>query len=84
LFLLFVTAIGCSALSTPANGNRVYSPDTLAPYDHGTVATLMCDTGYGAVGTTTRTCGGDGSSTTGSWTTADGSCGGTVALTLWI
>ncbi len=47
---------------SPVNGQVVYENS------FSSIATYTCDTGYGlSGGDTTRTCGGDGSSTNGAW-----------------
>ena len=40
----------------PANGTISYSPDSLPDYDLGTVATLLCNPGFGLERNRTRTC----------------------------
>ena len=52
----------------------MYASDTTAPYEYGTMATITCITGFGVSGTATRTCSGDGLSTTGVWEGNIGSC----------
>ncbi len=47
------------------------------PFDYSTVAIYFCDTGYGLNGgDLTRSCGGDDSSTTGSWSGTQPTCEG--------
>ncbi|XP_064387965.1 uncharacterized protein LOC135336171 isoform X3 [Halichondria panicea] len=59
----------CCDLPTPDNGRIVYSTDVTSPYDFSTVATYVCDTGFGLRGgDNTRSCGGGGPTTSGSWT----------------
>ena len=59
------TAITCTGLSAPANGMVVFSSGM--PYGFGTVATYSCNSGSTLNGDATRTCGGDGLSTSGTW-----------------
>ncbi len=57
--LVICAGIVCDALTSPDNFGRVsYSPDTIEPYDVGTVATYSCNInfGYGLTGSSTRTC----------------------------
>ncbi len=72
----YYTAITCPDLSGPANGQVTFATDTTVPYDFGTVATYTCGTGFGLSGDMTRTCGGDGSSTTGMWSATAPTCEG--------
>ncbi|XP_064384999.1 E-selectin-like [Halichondria panicea] len=62
-------AITCPPLSNPTNGSVSYSnvPGQGNSYDFNVEATYSCDTGYSLVDNNTRTCTGDGSSTTGSF-----------------
>ena len=67
----------CSDLPTPDNGRIVYSTGVTSPYDFGTVATYVCDTGFGLRGgDNTRSCGGGGPTTSGSWTGRAPTCEG--------
>ena len=70
------TAIKCPALSDLTNGAIVYDSDTNTTflYDFGTNATHTCNSGYSLVGDEIRTCGGDGTSTTGEWNLSKPSC----------
>ena len=58
------------------NGQLSYAPDTIAPYDFGTVATHVCDTGFGIVGSMTRTCERVGISPVGAWSGSATTCDG--------
>ena len=49
------TIVDCGALTDPANGSVSASPTT-----YGSIATYTCQTGYGLVGTSPRTCQADG------------------------
>ncbi|XP_064384964.1 uncharacterized protein LOC135333878 isoform X2 [Halichondria panicea] len=75
-------AITCPALSNPANGQVTFATDTTVPYDFGTVATYTCGTGFGLSGDMTRTCSGDGSSTTGMWSATAPTCEAITCSTL--
>ncbi len=66
----FHAAITCPALLFPNNGSIDFggaSPDENSTYAFNTVATYNCDTGFSLVGDQTRTCTGDGNSTTGAF-----------------
>ena len=70
----FCTAVMCSVLTSPENGMIAYSSDITAPYDHGTVATYSCSTGFGLTGEATRTCTDGDGSTAGVWSGAAPTC----------
>ncbi|XP_064407220.1 P-selectin-like [Halichondria panicea] len=62
--------ITCPALLSPNNGSidfGVASPDENSTYAFNAVANYNCDTGFSLVGDQTRTCTGDGSTTTGAF-----------------
>ncbi len=59
----------CTLLPDPDNGRIIYSTGTTSPYEFGTVAIYMCDTGFGIdSGDVLRTCRGDRLSPMGIWT----------------
>ncbi len=62
-----LAAITCASLSPIVNGMIMYSPDQTSPYDYNTIATHSCNEGFFLEGEQTRSCSGDGSSTTGEW-----------------
>ena len=66
-------AITCPALSAPANGN---APSCTDSNNYGSVCTFTCNAGFGIVGSSTSTCDGDGSSTTGSFNSTAPTCEG--------
>ena len=66
----------CANLPDLANGTVVYSPDTNFPFEFMTVATYVCDSGFGLIGTETRTCDHDDSSPNGKWTGMAAFCDG--------
>ena len=73
------TAIMCPDLADPVNGDIMFSLDNTAPYAFATTATYQCDVGFGRTGgNEVRTCGGDGSSTTGEWSGTAPTCEGKV------
>ena len=75
---LHIAAVMCDTLHAPDNGHIVYSPDVTSPYNFGTVATCVCDSGYGlSGGTRTLRCGGNDSSPVGLWGGSTPSCLGT-------
>ncbi len=49
-----LAAVVCTDLSAIDNGQAMYSPDPSSPYDYGTVATYVCNDGFGLVGRATR------------------------------
>ncbi len=65
--LHFAIAITCPLLTAPTNGSVTYSStsDENGNYAFNAMANHSCDTGFVLVGNNTRTCTGDGSSTTG-------------------
>lgn len=66
-------ALMCDSLPIPDNGRIIYSMDITSPYSYDTVATYICNTGFGINGgNVLRTCGGDGSSSIGTWTPSNG------------
>ena len=70
-------AITCPALLFPNNGSIDFggaSPDENSTYAFNVVATYNCDTGFSLVGDQTRTCTGDGNSTTGAFNGIDPIC----------
>ena len=70
-------AITCLELPAPVNGQISYAVDMFVPFDYSTVAIYSCDTGYGlSGGDLTRSCEGDDSSTTGSWSGSQPTCEG--------
>ncbi len=76
--LLFITAITCPPSSTVLfNGSVTYSSnaDENGTYPFDTVATYSCFTGFSLlVGDNIRTCTGDGSTTTGTFSGIDPIC----------
>ncbi len=57
LKLFSSTALECLPLPLIPNGNITYSPDMIADYDVGTVATHTCNEGFTLVaGSENRTC----------------------------
>ncbi len=56
VFCVYYTAVECPALQPIPNGAITYGPDTIAPFDVGTVATHRCNDGFVLVGSETRTC----------------------------
>ena len=73
-FHIFIAAIMCTDLPAPADGRVTYT-DTTSPYDFGTVATYVCDSGFGiSGGNRTRACGGLDLSTVGTWNGIAATC----------
>ena len=66
------TAITCSALSTPTDGNAPACSDGT---NHGSSCTFTCTTGYALSASTALTCG-DGTGTTGTWSGSEPTCDG--------
>ena len=68
--VLYSTAITCPAVAAPSNGSIDFgaaSPDGNSSYAFDVVANYYCNTGFSLVGNSSRTCTGDGSSTTGAF-----------------
>ncbi len=56
LYISFI-AVECPALDPIPNGAITYGPDTIAPFDEGTVATHSCNDGFTlGAGSEVRTC----------------------------
>ena len=73
MLFLYIAVISCTSLNTISNGMVAYSPDSL---DFGTTATYTCLEGYFLEGTSTRTCIGDGSGSSGNWNGVAPVCSG--------
>ncbi len=54
----------------------IYSPDQGSPYSIGTVATFSCLDGFILEGSPNRLCGGDDSTSAGTWSGVDPVCRG--------
>ncbi len=67
MLIHFTIAITCPPLTAPTIGSVTYSStsDENGNYAFNAIANHSCDTGFVLVGNNTRTCTGDGSSTTG-------------------
>ena len=77
-YLHTLTAITCPSLSPPGSAQMIrYSPDTTAPFSHGTTASFFCADGSYLDGVQTRLCSGDGTSTSGLWSGMMPTCRGT-------
>ncbi len=73
----FTAAITCIMLPLLDNGVIDYSAASPAPYEFGTTARYLCNTGYGLTGgDAVLSCEGDGFSTNGTWSGAIPTCGG--------
>ena len=71
------SAISCDEISAPENGQVVYNvPVMIPPYAFGTIATFICNDGYGVFGAETSRCQGDGSSHNGVWNAIPPTCTG--------
>ncbi len=65
-----LTAIICPAVAAPSSGSIDFggaSSDGNSNYSFDVVAKYSCDTGFSLVGNSSRTCTGDGSSSTGAF-----------------
>ncbi len=72
-----LTAIVCPAVAVPSSGSIDFggaSSDGNNNYAFDVVATYNCDTGFSLVGNSSRTCSGDGSSTTGAFDGSASTC----------
>ncbi len=75
--LNLLPAITCPTLLFPNNGSIDFggaSSDENSTYAFNVVATYNCDTGFSLVGNHTRTCTGDGNSTTGAFNKLSPTC----------
>ena len=72
----FFTAIECSALTAPTNGQVSYSTDMTEPFSIGTVATFTCDDAFVLnSATATLTCSDDNQADTiGTWGVSEPTC----------
>ena len=73
------TVVTCPDIVDPIGGQVLFSNDTMAPFDIGTMAMYSCDDGSSPFGTVSpivnpRVCTGDGSSSVGGWTGEDLMC----------
>ncbi len=67
----------CPDLLEPENGNIIYSMDQLPPFQFGTEARYVCNSGLGvARGDGVRVCLGDVVNTVGEWTGETPQCSG--------
>ncbi len=68
----------CPTLSVPINGSVTYTStaDEDGSYRFNVVATYSCNIGFSLVGDSNRTCTGDGSSTTGTFSGMAPNCEG--------
>ncbi len=79
-------AITCPTLLFPNNGNIDFggaSPDENSTYAFNAVANYNCDTGFSLVGDQTRTCTGDGNSTTGAFDRLPPTCERKYIILFW-
>ena len=72
-FCYVQTAITCPAVNTPNDGQ---TPSCTDDNNYNSVCTFACNDGFALVGSPTLTCGGDGSSTTGSYDNPEPTCQG--------
>ncbi len=71
----YTSVLICTSLPTPDNGRIIYSIDSTSLYEFGTVATYVCDSGFGlSGGVISSTCGGDDSDPVGTWSGTAPSC----------
>ena len=71
---LFFTAITCPALpTTPDNGNAPSCSDST---NFGSSCNFTCSSGYALSSSNPVVCGGDGSSTNGTWSPTEPTCDG--------
>ena len=69
----FCTAITCPVLSAPTNGN---APNCTNSNSFESVCAFKCSKGFGIVGSSSLTCGGDGLSINGTYDSAVPTCEG--------
>ena len=66
--LCLAIEVTCEDIPDPVNGQVVFDTDTTCPFDLGTTATYSCDAGFELQnGDIVRTCEGDGTTETGTW-----------------
>ena len=73
MYINSYTAIICPILTAPDNGN---TPNCTDSNNFGSVCTFTCTDGFGIVGSSTLTCGGDGSSMDGTYNEDAPTCEG--------
>ena len=73
LYILLSTAVDCSALANPANGQVSTTGTTF-----GQTATYSCNTGYNLMGDNTRTC-----EAGGEWSGSEPTCQGMLYIKLF-
>ena len=79
-----ITAIECSMVNALPNGTVMYSVDTVAPFEFGTVATLSCDNGFFLDGDDVRVCEDDDQlDTVGVWSESNATCEGKLAVRIY-
>ena len=72
---LLFSALTCSALPQPENGQIDYSDVSGSAFELGTTATYSCNTGYGlSEALVTRTCQSDDQSLNGEWSGESPTC----------
>ena len=78
--MCFADQITCPLLSDPDNGRVTFSTvSTTNGVDFGSTAFFNCDAGYGLTGgERVLTCGGDGTSLNGTWSSDPPSCAGVL------
>ena len=76
-FLFIIAAIVCPVLTAPANGN---APSCTDANNYGSQCTFSCLAGFDLVGQSVLTCGGDGTSTAGSYDFAAPTCAGESSI----
>ena len=82
---LLLSALTCSVLPQPDNGQIVYSMISLPAFGLGTTATYSCNIGYGLSGTQmTRTCQSDALSLSGEWSGQALTCIGEISILMML
>jgi hypothetical protein len=71
IVFICVLLVFCPALTTPTKGEDIVLTNNSY---YGSTASFKCSTGFHLTGRSTLTCGGDGSSATGSWSGSEPRC----------
>ena len=73
--ILSYAVIQCPDIPDPYNGQILFTTDRQAPFDYGTTAQYVCDSGFSLIGDESmRVCEGDGQSDIGVWSGYDYTC----------
>ncbi len=75
----------CPDIDNPDNGRIDFAPDSMAPFDNGTIATYDCDLGYQSEGgDRVRVCEENGFSEIGAWRGTAPVCAGMCSCVIFV